>query len=49
MLTLALNAGGQLYCPVALTLEKHWTRGLVGPRAVVDMVVMRKVLVPTEN
>jgi hypothetical protein len=45
-----MEMSGQLLAPAALLLGKepgtHWIEGRVGPRAVVDAVVKRKILSP---
>jgi hypothetical protein len=45
-----MEVGGQLHSPAALPPGKepmaHWIGGWVGPRAVLDMVVKRKIPSP---
>jgi hypothetical protein len=41
-----MEVSGQLHAPASLTLRIHWIGGSVGPRAVLDAVVKRKIPSP---
>jgi hypothetical protein len=48
-----MEVSGQLHAPAALTqgkrLRTHWIGGWVGPRAVLDAVVKRKIPSPRQE
>jgi len=49
-----MGMSGQLHAPAALPPREtspstHWIGGWVGPRAVLDMVVRRKIPTPCEE
>jgi hypothetical protein len=48
-----MEVSGQLHAPTALTQRKapgtHWIGGWVGPRAVLDALVKKKLLITDAN
>jgi hypothetical protein len=44
-----MEVSGQLHDPAALPPSTHWTGGWVGPRAVLDAVVKRKIPSPRQE